>query len=137
MFAAALIASSGCTTLDKSDSGVRAGMAAFQDAFNRQDTVGLSAVYTEDAKLMPPNVPVLTGRTAVESFWKGAFTRGVSRIEKTPIDVQVFGESAVETSRYFATVGDKKIAGKDILVWRRDPDGKWRIATDIWNNDQQ
>lgn len=122
--------------MDTSDTGVRQGMSAFQDAFNKRDAAALATVYMEDAKLMPPNVPVMTGRTAIESFWKAGFTRGVSRIEKTPIDVQVLGDTAIETSRYFATVGEKKIAGKDILVWRRGVDGKWRIATDIWNNDQ-
>lgn len=119
-----------------SDTGVRQGMAAFQDAFNQRDATSLGMIYTEDARLMPINAPVMTGRAAIQSYWQAGFARGVSHIEKTPIEVQVIGETAIEMSRYVATVGERKLHGKDMLVWRRGNDGVWRIAADIWNNDQ-
>ena len=46
------------------------------------------------------------------------------------------GDLAVETSRYVVDFKDKKILGKDTLVWRRGKDSVWRIASDIWNSDQ-
>lgn len=133
---AALLALSGCASVGRSDTGVRQGMATFQEAFNKRDAASLAMVFTEDAKLMPYNVPMLTGRTGIQSFWQAGFTRGLSHIEKTPIEVQMLGDIAIEISRYVVTVGERKVQGKDILVWRRGTDGKWRIAADIWNNDQ-
>lgn len=133
---AAFLALSGCASMDRSDAGVQQGMAAFRDAFNKRDAASLALVYTEDARLMPLNVPMLTGRAGIQSFWQAGFTRGLSHIEKTPIDVEVLGDTAIEMSRYVVTVGERKVQGKDILVWRRGPDGNWRIAADIWNNDQ-
>ena len=122
--------------MNRSDVDVRQGMAAFQEAFNKRDAASLGKVYTEDARLMPFNVPMITGRAGIQSFWQAGFNRGLSHIEKTPIDVQMLGNTAIEMSRYVVTVGDRKVQGKDMLVWRRETDGKWRIAADIWNNDQ-
>ena len=133
---AVLAALCGCASMDKPDQDVRQGRAAFKDAFNRRDAAALAMVYTEDAKLMPFNVPMMTGRGPIQSFWQAGFNRGISNIEKTPIEVQTLGDTAIEMSRYIVTVGDRKVPGKDMLVWRRGSDGKWRIAADIWNNDQ-
>jgi uncharacterized protein (TIGR02246 family) len=133
---AVLLALSGCASMDRSDAGVQQGMAAFRDAFNKHDAASLAMTYTEDARLMPFNVPMLTGRTGIHSFWQARFNQGLSHIEKTPIEVQVLGDTAVEMSRYVVTLGERKVQGKDMLVWRRGTDGRWRIAADIWNNDQ-
>ncbi|WP_194715221.1 YybH family protein [Noviherbaspirillum soli] len=133
---AALVALSGCASMDRSDAGVQQGMAAFRDAFNKHDSASLAMVYADDARLMPFNVPMLTGRPGIQSFWQARFNQGLSHIEKTPIEVQVLGDTAIEMSRYVVTLGERKIQGKDMLVWRRGTDGKWRIAADIWNNDQ-
>lgn len=134
--AATLLALLGCASVDRSDTGVRQGMAAFQEAFNKRDAASLAMIYTEDAKLMPFNVPMLSGRAGIQSFWQAGFTRGLSHIEKTPIEIQMCGDTAIEMSRYVVTVGERKVPGKDMLVWRRGTDGKWLIAADIWNNDQ-
>ena len=79
---------------------------------------------------------MITGTENIRAYWQAAFNAGVSRIEKTPIDITVSGDLAVETSSYVVTVKDQQIAGKDTLVWRRGPNNVWRIASDIWNNDK-
>lgn len=132
----ALLVLSGCASFDRSDAGVRQGRADFKEAFNKQDAASLAMVFTEEATLMPPNMPLLTGRAGIQSFWQAGFTRGLSHIEKTPVYIEVLGDTAIEMNRYVVTVGERKVQGKDMLVWRRGTDGKWRIAADIWNNDQ-
>lgn len=136
IFSAALLGLSGCATMDRSDTGVRQAMAGFQEAFNKHDATALAALYTEDARLLPVNSPLMTGRAGVQGYWKVGFERGVTRIEKTPVDVLVIGDTAVEISNYVASFGERKVKGKDMLVWRRGNDGKWLISADIWNNDQ-
>lgn len=137
VLSAALLALSGCASMEnRSDAGVQQGMAAFKEAFNKRDAASLAKLFTEDAKLMPANVPVMTGRPGIQSYWQAGFNQGVSRIEKTPIDVQVFGDTAIEISRFVVSIGERTIKGKDMLVWKRGTDGQWRIAADIWNNDQ-
>ena len=118
------------------DQGPQSAMERFRTAFNKQDAAGVASVFKDDAKLLPPGKPMLTGTDAIRAYWQGAFNAGVSRIEKTPLEVVVSGDLAVETSSYVVTFKDQQIVGKDTLVWRRGNDNLWRIASDIWNNDK-
>lgn len=130
-----LLLSAGAT-FAAADDGLQSAMERFKTAFNRQDAAGVASVFLADGKLLAPGKPMLTGTEDIRAHWQGAFTAGVSRIEKTPIEILVDGDLAVETSRYVVDFKDKKILGKDTLVWRRGKDSVWRIASDIWNSDQ-
>jgi ketosteroid isomerase-like protein len=65
LLSAALLVLSGCASMGRPDSGVRQGMASFQDAFNKRDAASLAMVYTEDARLMPYNAPMLASRLGI------------------------------------------------------------------------
>lgn len=119
------------------DSGPEAEMKEFISAFNSQDAAGVAALYHDDGKLLPDGRPIVSGKKAIEEFWAGTFGAGLSGIEKTPIEIVVSGDLAVETSSYFVTFNDAKIAGKDTLVWRKNAEGEWKISTDIWAADQE
>ena len=119
------------------DNGPEAEMKEFLAAFNSQDAAGVAALFHDDGKLLPAGAPIVSGTEAIEEFWAGAFGAGLSAIEKTPIEIVVSGDLAVETSSYFVTFNDAKIAGKDTLVWRKNSEGEWRISTDIWAADQE
>ncbi|HWH83654.1 MAG TPA: SgcJ/EcaC family oxidoreductase [Burkholderiaceae bacterium] len=125
----------GCAGMPGADQGPQSAMEQFRAAFNKQDASGVASVFKDDAKLLPPGKPMMTGTEAIRAYWQGAFSAGVSHIDKTPIDVAVSGDLAVETSSYVVTFKDQRIIGKDTLVWRRGKDNLWRIASDIWNND--
>ena len=127
---------SGCAAMPSAELGPQDTMAQFKTAFNKQDAAGVAGVFKDDAKLMPAGKPVLTGTEAIRAYWQGAFNAGVSHIEKTPIQIAVSGDLAVETSSYVVTFKDQQIAGKDTLVWQRGQDKQWRIASDIWNSDK-
>jgi ketosteroid isomerase-like protein len=48
-----------------------------------------------------------------------------------------FGDVAVEEGRYGRRSGvDWVDSGKYLAVFRRQSDGSWRYATDIWNSDR-
>jgi ketosteroid isomerase-like protein len=56
-------------------------------------------------------------------------------------DVLVGGDLAVETGTYEWTVQPKKgkamlDKGNYVTVWRRQPDGSWKIVRDISNSDR-
>ncbi len=63
-------------------------------------------------------------------------------LEYTGSDVTVAGDWAIE--RYVGTVMMTPKAGgetitetiKGIHIYRRQPDGSWRIAQDIWNSNE-
>jgi len=119
------------------DDGPEAAMKEFVAAFNSKDAAGLAALFHDDAKLLPAGYPIVTGVKDIEVFWAEAFESGLSGIEKTPIETIVNKDLAVETSSWFITFNDAKLAGKDTLVWRKNTEGEWKISTDIWAYDQE
>lgn len=118
------------------DDGLQSAMERFKTAFNRQDAAGVASVYLAEGKLLPPGKPLTAGTDNIRTFWQARFDAGVSRIEKTPVEILVQGDLATETSQYVVQFKDQKLLGKDILVWRRGADNVWRIASDSWNSDQ-
>ncbi len=59
----------------------------------------------------------------------------------TQVEVARSGDIAYETGTYALTSTDKKgkattSKGKYVVVWKKQPDGKWKAAADIWNPDQ-
>lgn len=98
----------------------------------------VSGLYTEDAVLMPPNAEPVSGRAAVRDLF-AAFP---------PLDDVVFdrvtidggGDIAFVHGNYHMTFtaaeGQAAVEdhGKYIEIWRRQPDGQWRITHDIFNS---
>jgi len=125
-----------CNTIPVAGEGPQANMERFKAAFNKQDASGVAGLFLPEGKLLPAGNPMVVGREAIRDYWQGAFNAGVSHIEKTPIEVVVSGDLAVETSSYVVTFKGQPGVGKDTLVWRRGPNGAWGISSDIWNNDK-
>ena len=102
----------------------------------------LPTVFTDDVAFMPPNVPALIGRGASQSWFVDAFDEYSLNIEYTDSDVTVAGDWAIEryavTATFTPEAGGEAHTGnyKGIHIYRRQPDGSWRIAQDIWNSDE-
>ena len=110
----------------------------FAETFNKGDTAGVAAFYTEDAYLLPPGAEMAKGRSAVQSFWKAAADQ-VDTMKLTTVDVMPLGENAAQEIGSF-TLSTKaqppqEIAGKYVVIWRK-AGGDWKLATDIWNTNK-
>jgi len=127
---------SACASTQPTAPGPQDAMQRFRTAFNGQDAAGVANSIVADGKLLPPGKPIVSGTDNIRAHWQATFNAGVSHIEKTPIDISVQGDLAVETSSYVVTFKDQPIVGKDTLVWRRGADKVWRIYSDIWNSDK-
>ena len=46
------------------------GYKAFEQAFYRGDADTISRMYTEDAELLIPEAPIISGREAIAEVWK-------------------------------------------------------------------
>jgi uncharacterized protein (TIGR02246 family) len=140
----ALVALSSSLVLAQSKGGnVRAAIEAankqFITAFNRGDAAAVAAMYTADARLLPPNSPMGEGRQAVQQFWQGAYRAGVKMVSLETLHVESQGSFAYEVGRYTLTSptaggGTTTDTGKYVVVWEREG-GKWKLTTDIWNSD--
>ena len=102
---------------------------------------GLTAVYTDDVVIMPPNEPATMGLQAGQAWFAGMVEQFTVDLEYTGSDVSVAGDWAIERYTGTATFTPKADGEpftetiKGIHVYARQPDGSWLIAQDIWNTD--
>ena len=50
------------------------GNRKYGAAAARKDYAAMAALYTENAKVLPPDAPIVTGKKAIEEFWRAAAT---------------------------------------------------------------
>lgn len=102
----------------------------------------LATVITSDAELMPPDEPAVHGLDAVKKWAEETmFSQASVSGRYTSSDVTVSGDLAV--ARYTGELTITPKAGgapvterlKGIHVMKRQPDGSWKIAQDVWNSD--
>ena len=115
----------------------------FVSAFNRPDIEKMADLLADDHIGMPPNQPALVGIDASRSWWKEGFDAASSRLEISPQELEIAGSWAfdrfdwtMETTPTGAgeTVHDN---GKCVWIWRREPDGAWKLARAIWNSNNE
>jgi uncharacterized protein (TIGR02246 family) len=113
---------------------IEAGEKAWLTAFNGGDAAGVAALYTEDARLMPPEAEILEGRGAIEPFIKG-FVQTGAKLTFELITVHESPSLCVAVGRYILDIpGAPQDRGKYIEVWTSQSDGSWRIVDDIFNS---
>jgi uncharacterized protein (TIGR02246 family) len=112
----------------------------FAEIFKRGDAAGIAALYTADARLMPPGAPTLSGTEAITAFWQAAMNQGIKGATLETIDVETSGGAlATEIGQFTLSMesprgGQVEQTGKYIVLWKNDA-GTWKIHADIWNGD--
>jgi uncharacterized protein (TIGR02246 family) len=143
-----LIAATSSSAYDESqrdDEGVREARVAielanakFSEAFARGDAKALAAMYTSDAIACPPDSEMIRGSEAIGEYWKATRDGGVQSVALTTDDVGRSGDIAYAVGKVSLTVqpvGNEPTtaAAKYVVVWKRQPDGSWKLHRDIWN----
>ena len=91
---------------------------------------------------MPPQQPSVQGHPAIVQYFRNLFLRARFRFAFTSSHIHIDGDTALERVTYTATIGPGDDAppiedvGKGIHVYRRQPNGSWKLTYDIWNSDQ-
>ncbi len=127
--------------------------AADEAAIRQADAASLKAIaakqldatlsfYDEGASLFIPNAPIVTGREAIRKAWTQMFAAtGFAFTPKTTqVEVARSGDLACVQGSYESAANAPKGAlvtdrGKFVVVWKKQADGAWKVAADIWNSD--
>jgi ketosteroid isomerase-like protein len=96
--------------------------------------------WTDDARVYPPGMPVVSGKAALRGYVEGALaipgfhiTWTTSEATLSP-DGQLAYLLSTNTVTLPSATGELVTTpGRAVTVWRKDPDGEWRCAVDIWN----
>ena len=96
--------------------------------------------WADDAVLLPPDLPVLSGKAAIRDYVMGAADIPGFRISWEPERAFISdnGDMAYMIERnvteFYAEDGSKVVThGKVVTVWRKEPDGQWKNVVDAWN----
>lgn len=95
--------------------------------------------YAPDAVVMPPNGEAVRGRDAIVA-WNENFPP-YDDLRFTQVEVDGCGDIAYVYGTYTmvmtASEGEEPATdrGKYIEIWRRQEDGSWRVALDVFNSD--
>lgn len=108
---------------------------AWEEALNSKDIDTLVSMYTADARVMPPGMPLSSGTQAVRDAFSGMIAAGFTGT-LTPVETRVAGDIGYNVGTFELTMGDGTVTtGKFTETWERGDDGVWRISNDIWNDD--
>jgi len=134
VFAAAPVSADDAANAEKA---IRAGVDEWLSAFKAGDLDRLMALYLPDALVALHGQPAMHGKDAIRAY----FAPGMGKSDinfKIEIDsIHVHGRAADLVSRYWFTAkprdGGKvyRDAGRSVVLYRRDDDGRWKIRLDM------
>ncbi len=111
-----------------------------QVASEGRDVDRILSYWTEDAVVLPPGLPSVVGKAALRQYVEGSMQIPGFNItwESNDVTLSPDGRLAYMFSRNAVTVNAADgapvtIAGRAVTIWRRESDGEWRCAVDIWN----
>ena len=111
---------------------VKAVDAAFAAGMNAGDTAAVFALYAADAKLMPPDSPILEG-AAGHPVIAGLIAGGARDFVLTSTTGYGVGDLAYLVGTASFTMGGASETVKYAEVLRKGADGKWRYVVDMFS----
>ena len=145
IIAVGLVAFAGCkpaavdTTAD--EAAIKDATRAWVAAYTAGDADAVTALYAEDAIVMPPGAPTAVGHAAIREFIASDSAASKAAGVKLAINdddtVVISGDLAAHSGSYFVT--DASGATVDTGMYMdasQKKDGKWHIVRDIWNSNK-
>ena len=97
--------------------------------------------WTDDAIVIPAGMHTVSGKAALRQYVEGTLAIPGFRISWSSSDAELSDDG---TMAYILSTNEIAMDGPDgerivehgraVTIWRRDSDGEWRCAVDIWNS---
>jgi ketosteroid isomerase-like protein len=96
-------------------------------------------LYAEDAMVLPPNAPAVTGHEAIIELVRSF--PPFSDYRQEPKEIEGLGNLAYDCQSYSMTFTPPGIpafrdAGKLVWIWKKQADGSWKLWREIYNSDR-
>ena len=135
-----------CQSQADTRAGDEAALRKLDDEWSRaagsRDVEKTISYYSDDAVVMPPNIPTLSGKEPIRALWKSmldspSFSGGW---KVTKVEVARSGDLAYVSGNYEFNEkddGGKPITdkGKYLEVWKKQGDGNWKCVADMFSSD--
>jgi ketosteroid isomerase-like protein len=120
--------------LDTDKTTMRAAIDSFTVYVVQHRDSMASALYAENATLMPPNQAMVQGRTAIRAWIKNF--PPLKQFVASPIEINGRGDLAyVRGTFQMLFENGATDRGKYLEIRRREKDGRWLAIADIFNSD--
>ncbi len=124
------------------EQAIRALDVAWSNAAQSKDLDKTVSYYADDASVLPPNMPIATGKDAIRAVWSQmlAAPGGSITFGPTKIVVSESRDLAYEIGTYQSTANDAQgkpatSTGKFVVAWQKRG-GQWKVVADIFNDDK-
>jgi ketosteroid isomerase-like protein len=124
------------------EAAIRANSAAWSAATEAKDVDKAVSFYAPDAVTFDDGGPLTSDPAKIRAGFQGLVNAKDSTLawKTTKVEVARSGDMAYEYGAYhFDTKGKNgKVStqtGKYVLVWKKQPDGSWKVAIDTDNSD--
>jgi len=106
-----------------------------------RDIDGILSYWTDDAVVLPPALAPVIGKAALRDYVENSLSIPGFKIMWKTTDVKfspdlnlayMLGENTVTINGSDGKPVTTK--GRAVTIWRRETDGKWRCAVDMWND---
>ena len=100
----------------------------------------VATCYAEGALVLPPQAPLVRGRGQIRELFRELIEAGMGDVTHETLPLYAEGDLAYGLGTYASTtcaLGARPVrdAGKYLLVYRRQVDGAWRVAVEMFNSD--
>jgi ketosteroid isomerase-like protein len=109
-------------------------------ALEGQDVERILSYWTDDAVVLAPGLPRVSGKAALREYVQGSMRIPGFKItwESKEAVLSPDGQLAYIFSRNAVTLNAADgtpvtTDGRGVTIWRHEPDSQWRCAVDIWN----
>jgi len=122
---------------------IEATRKAYSAAWRKRSAAEIADLYTEDAHVLFPGQPPVSGREAIVEFFTGFFAQYTENdFDLVSNEVMVDGAWAFDQGSYRwkgtprAGGTPEEDHGKYLVILQRQPDGAWKVARDMDNSDR-
>jgi uncharacterized protein (TIGR02246 family) len=117
------------------------GYLKWIDATKAQDVEAVVALYTDDAVMLPNHADTASGEEAIRAFYRQWYGGKDKLIRENFVDTGLLMNSpdlAIEMADFSGSTSldgkETEFRGKNLIVWKRQSDGSWKILRDLWNS---
>ena len=114
-------------------------VADFMVAVNSGDADAMAALYASNAVRMPPDAEAIRGREAIRQNMAAVLEAADLEVQIQIQETEFSGELAYVHGTFALTTSPKdgsassEMQGNWVRLMRREPDGSWLVADELWN----
>jgi len=126
---------SGDTAAVNDEAAIRGVLASYNNALSGGKTAAVMPLYAEDGVFMPPYSPSAVGTDAVRKAYGAVFDELKFHVKFTIAELVVMAPTwayvrtnSAGTTDHRSTGRSTAEANQELFIFKKDSDGKWRIA---------